>query len=630
MYDPLKAYEKIKQYEVISFDIFDTLVKRNVTEPNLIFDIVEKKYNHAHPKDSIHGFREKRSHAERMAHEQCNREEVTFEQIYEQLDLPPKICCELMKLEADTELQYCQPDYILKDLYDRCVAEGHIVVITSDMYLPQETIIKILEKCGYTGYKKLYLSSDVGLRKRSGSLFEYLKHDLNVPAKKIVHIGDSKRADNLTARFKGIGSLYIKRNRRNTNILKKKDIFGTDSVLFSFLNNNLPMYRSNSDLFQWGYEAFGPLLLGFVKWVHEQIVENGVEKAYFLARDMFLVIDIYSKVYGSESVKYLEVSRRSLRAAYVREKGDLNAVFDTMSRRKYTIEEVLTSLNIDFGMNEIINLYPGKLENYMSEDTVASIGDAMLSLLDRYEDCTKDYLEQMGLFNSNRMAIIDIGWHGTIQNMLETLIGKSIIGLYFGTTVRNYFRKMDMHGYWFSDADEWRVGSSYLSMTFLLEVMLFPQVGTTIGYLKENGMTVPQYSACEMQNYDKVEQFQNGARAFVEDYLRFDSNLTEFSKNDAIVMFQRFAFYPTLSQAKTLADLTYEDGKIFGLATAHSIRYYLFHPVCFVRDYKGARWKEGFIKQVEPYLLPVHRIATLGKKIHVNGMKRKEKCKRVC
>ena len=38
--DSEKIIEEIKYYKAVSFDIFDTLLKRNVTEPTDVFEII--------------------------------------------------------------------------------------------------------------------------------------------------------------------------------------------------------------------------------------------------------------------------------------------------------------------------------------------------------------------------------------------------------------------------------------------------------------------------------------------------------------------------------------------------------------------------------------------------------------
>lgn len=70
-----KILKKIKNYDIVSFDIFDTLLKRNVKEPTDVFSYMEKKYQ-------IDGFCEKRIEAEKTARKKKNGLEVTLKDIY--------------------------------------------------------------------------------------------------------------------------------------------------------------------------------------------------------------------------------------------------------------------------------------------------------------------------------------------------------------------------------------------------------------------------------------------------------------------------------------------------------------------------------------------------------------------
>ena len=57
-----KIISQIEDYDVVSFDIFDTLLKRNVKRPTDVFYYIEKKWNKK-------GFGEARIKAENMARE---------------------------------------------------------------------------------------------------------------------------------------------------------------------------------------------------------------------------------------------------------------------------------------------------------------------------------------------------------------------------------------------------------------------------------------------------------------------------------------------------------------------------------------------------------------------------------
>ena len=120
----------------------------------------------------------------------------------------------------------------------------------------------------------------------------------------------------------------------NTCYVKKDNIYQSNRNPYIYINNTLPKYNNETIMFRWGYEAYGPLLLGFCQWIHKMIHEKNIESAFFLARDMYLVVDIYKQLYPDEKIKYLEVSRRSLRRAYILKTKSLNSIFDTMANHQ--------------------------------------------------------------------------------------------------------------------------------------------------------------------------------------------------------------------------------------------------------------------------------------------------------
>ena len=64
-------YKEIENYKYISFDIFDTLIKRNVEKPTDIFELIPKRYN-----KELKNFKEKRINAEHIARKQSKFEDV--------------------------------------------------------------------------------------------------------------------------------------------------------------------------------------------------------------------------------------------------------------------------------------------------------------------------------------------------------------------------------------------------------------------------------------------------------------------------------------------------------------------------------------------------------------------------
>ena len=604
-------WKKIKDFPVVSFDVFDTLIKRNIPYPKDIFDLVEIRYNSQNDTE-ITGFREVRVRAERKARTQTEAEEVDIDQIYDNLPYALPTRETLKQIEIEIEISYCCPNYEIFEVFTKCIDSQKRIFVISDMYLPKDVITGMLDKCGYRGYERLYVSSDIRLQKANGSLYDYVLSDAGIKRREIIHIGDSRRSDYIMPMAKGMKSIHIKRNVVNCNFLQKRDIWentGKQGILFSFLNNELTAYKKESEFFQWGYETLGPLILGFCTWLHARIEEYGIKRAFFLARDMYLVKDIYQMLYDDVEIVYLEVSRKSLREAYVKKKQNIRAVFDTMSRKKYTIADILKILNInteDFKNIEKclakkgIEIADYAIEN-LNEEAFCLVNSMILDSLSSKNDNTLEYLLQMGVMNGDKSALIDIGWHGTIQNMLEQLTDKSFQGLYFGNTKRETYKNMESDGYWFSEENEKNV-LEYISMIYILEVMLFPKIGTTLEYVRETGIYKPVYGNTEMPEDVVVNEFQRGEKQFAKDIVGYLGDMGEVKADIAVLAYMKLTYSPTLYQAKVLSDLVFEDGSITRLAEVESWLHYITNPTALINDYAKARWKEGFIKQLLPII----------------------------
>ena len=99
--------DKLRQYEYVSFDIFDTLICRNVKNPTDIFSIIEKvgveKFGR-----SVSGFKNNRIEAENRARIDSKREDITLDDIYAQLisNYNEEILNWLKRKEIEIELRW--------------------------------------------------------------------------------------------------------------------------------------------------------------------------------------------------------------------------------------------------------------------------------------------------------------------------------------------------------------------------------------------------------------------------------------------------------------------------------------------------------------------------------------------
>ena len=194
----------IDKFEFISFDIFDTLIKRNVNEPRDVFRIVEKIYNKENETIEFEKLRVS-SEEKARANKPANDEDITLDLIYDYLSqkIDSKICKELKKIEIEVECKISNINRDIIGFYNECKKNKRII-ITSDIYLPRYVIEKILKTNGIEGYEKLYISSEIKKTKASGHIFDYIINDLGVNPQKILHVGDNFKSDYFSPKAKRI------------------------------------------------------------------------------------------------------------------------------------------------------------------------------------------------------------------------------------------------------------------------------------------------------------------------------------------------------------------------------------------------------------------------------------------
>ena len=344
----IKSYKQyIDRCEVVSFDVFDTLIKRNVRTPKDVFSLVEREALKRFGV-SMEGFRDKRVCAERTARELSDREEISFGEIYDQLPYEEEIKSSLSQLELEMEYALTTVNLEIKEVYKYAIDRGKEVIIVSDMYLDRAFIERLLLKCGYNQYKKIYVSSETGVQKYTGNMYRMILRENSYSPGKIVHIGDALMADYIRPKLSGIRSVHIPREVNHTLYCRKSKTGELDSdSLYSFINNTVS--ESGDRLFRIGYETLGPLLYGFCVWLHEYKLRLGIDKFLFLSRDGQIMRAAYKILYPKEDTEYVYASRRSLLVPILRHCKDIKAMLDRLSIYRYTsVRTMLDLLGLDY------------------------------------------------------------------------------------------------------------------------------------------------------------------------------------------------------------------------------------------------------------------------------------------
>ena len=143
-------FEQLKEYDLITFDVFDTLITRCALRPTDIFILVEEKWNS--DKTVKLNFAESRVKAEQDAYREygvC----ANLEQIYSTLVREYHIAVEdaelLKQLELQMELAAAIPRKDMLQLFTKLRDIDKKIILCSDMYLSADIIAKLLNKAGY-------------------------------------------------------------------------------------------------------------------------------------------------------------------------------------------------------------------------------------------------------------------------------------------------------------------------------------------------------------------------------------------------------------------------------------------------------------------------------------------------
>ena len=149
---------EIDQHEVISFDIFDTLIMRNTLFPEDVFYIVESKVRNRGI--ALCDLRNRRALAEQSI--DCISPNIY--QIYDAYQKREGFTSTIKRILLDYELSVEKAVLIRREdivqVMNYAVSNNKPVYLISDMYLPKELIEVILSELGIVGYRDILVSCD--------------------------------------------------------------------------------------------------------------------------------------------------------------------------------------------------------------------------------------------------------------------------------------------------------------------------------------------------------------------------------------------------------------------------------------------------------------------------------------
>ncbi len=206
MLDTLKR--EIDSFDVISFNVFDTLLLCDVLQHSDLFKILQEDVERLH---GIVGFNYIRENEENELRIKNQNRGVALDEIYKAIEEKLKIsCAKIKQAELALESKHHSPNPLMLQIFSSALSAGKKILILCDTCLPSLFLKDLLEKNGFAGFAEVYSSSDIGKSKATGELYHHVAETEHISPEKWLHIGNDPSSDVDIARKCGLTAYYYK------------------------------------------------------------------------------------------------------------------------------------------------------------------------------------------------------------------------------------------------------------------------------------------------------------------------------------------------------------------------------------------------------------------------------------
>ena len=537
--------EYLKKYDVISFDIFDTLILRKFGRPEDVFYLVQQKLDYPN-------FKKMRQEAEADARndglKKKGHAEITCYEIWERLEKISGIDKNIgIQAEWEAELKSCYANPYFVELIKVLKKRGKRLVVCSDMYWGCDKIKELLLGCGFPEFDDYFISSDYGCSKGTGELYDVLKEKCG-KNNSYVHIGDNKYSDVKQAKKKNIVAIHYHNVHEIGEEYRAKDMSPLmNSIYLGIVNCHIHNgLRERKLAYEFGYIYGGLFVTGYCQFIHKYVKNNQIEKILFLSRDGDVLNKAYQLMYPEEGhlCKYVYWSRLAatkMCAPYFKN-FYIKKMVDDKVNQKYTLEEIVRTMQLEDMLPAFIKW--GKMRYHsesMFDSKLAAQFKAYIEL--NWKEVCEHYLSETEegknyfskiLYGVKRAVAIDVGWVGSGPLALSYLISDvwnlecRLTGILAGTCgegCTDYegtemdLAQENLKSYLFSaseNRDLWKIHNVAKGHNLIVELLLCSGNPSFRGFIKNEDNSYMFNGATE--NIDS-EAVQQGILDFVKDYM---------------------------------------------------------------------------------------------------------------
>lgn len=421
---PQLLLDSIADVAAVSFDVFDTLFVRPLQDPEDAFDMLGAKFG-------IPDFRSLRRQAQQRAFARMHQEgrrEITLDAIYASFDRMPVTAAIMRQAEYDLELALTLPNPEVITLFRQLVAGGRTVVLTSDMYMPSAFFQDLLRRHALPDVP-IFVSADRNATKRdAGELFHIVARELDLPPERILHIGDNPVSDVLRAREAGFSIFHYVPARSARPLTRSSPSASLASAVAKIHDKDIV----GGTFYELGFHYGGPAAVGFLHWIEQRALADGIELLLFVSRDGYVLQRLAEKRDAGHLPPhtYFMGSRTAFTlAAMDASNFDAHLDFLVSGSLGLSVFELFERIGVPPPAEWVLSDLGFSPETVISLDTMAAtcrlIGACRFEIL---QVCRRNrrglfrYLHALGMRSGMKVGLVDVGWNGTTQEAFERAI----------------------------------------------------------------------------------------------------------------------------------------------------------------------------------------------------------------
>ncbi|MGL4250406.1 MAG: hypothetical protein ACRCR1_07125 [Aeromonas sp.] len=656
---PLKLSEIAwSRYDLVSLDIFDTLLHRALISPKSLFLEIGRKAISLGLLDecmSPADFAQLRMDLEHEARRLSTGKstEVTLSQIWAQAPATMPIT-ELMTLELEVEYAHSFVNPYSRVLIKKLQEDNIRVCLTSDTYFPRDFINRLLAK-GHIDISgiDLFLSCEEDANKSTGTLFNKLLAVEGIIPERILHIGDDLTADYLQAKKNGLMACHLEHIHLPMAIGHNEMLLGMENIqdplhsircIGHFVH---PLKNDPVAFFRYfGASVLGPGLCAFALWAVKDAIAKGVSMICPIMREGAILAPLLEKAafqlganleikpfYISRRAAFLpamrELDEHSLRQYYSRRQFSLAALIDELALPEVpqALQEHLPQMLNDIPCQKELKEYLFSIP--VQEAARRASKEARIRL--------REYASSFW-YGHQKVAMMDLGPGGNslawLADSLGELANRITINYLFYSIPE--LAKHRRHGHQYAVFMPHTPESVPLLRLFNrspepIEILLTGRHQTTLGYQRlDDGTVAPLLGRAfyDPQQELLLEEFSKG----IELAWRHFSHACQYVEYEWLTgpevravelrYIQRLLELPTSQEATFLGDLLFDDnagsdsyGRICAASDEELLR--LIGPEDFLRQARqqwgyqsrGVRWPQGVVTRYHSDILAAQRRA---------------------